>query len=258
MNFNKLKKFAAAAAAALLSVTIMIGVSVSAAENKDVWKDAKAMAGASYSSKYIKWVKKYSEKKTSKTISYSKSKTKEFFDKYNTAREENKPLSYSLVDEDIIMSIAYSDSDFKSVSFGEDMTFAVYANTKELSVLDIESKEKASVPVNKEFFQEFQETAIDKAMMLDIIGFGRDYNKNGKYFKFKSNDKIYYYEKFENDIYNSDIGFLFNENGKLLALGTGSGAFCVSISYNIDDSDFKIPDGYKTVDYDDLDSDFFN
>lgn len=258
MNFNKLKKFAAAAAAAFLSVTIMIGASVSAAESKDVWKDAKAMADASYSSKYIKWVEKYSQKKTSKTISYSKSKTKDFFDKYNAVREENKPLSYSLVDEDIIMSVAYSDSDFKSVSFGEDMTFAVYVNAKELNVLDIDAKEKASVSVNNEFFQEFRETAVDKSMMLDIIGFGSDYNKNGKYIKFKSDDKVYYYEKFKNDIFNSDIGFLFNEKGKLLALGTDSGAFCVSISYNIDDSDFKIPDGYKTVDYDDLDSDFFN
>lgn len=258
MNFNKLKKFAAAAAAALLSVTIMIGASVSAAESKDVWKDAKAMAGASYNSEYIKLVKKYSKKNTSKTISYSKSRTKKFFDKYNAAREEDKLLSCSITDKDIIMSVTYGSDALKVVSFGEDMTFAIYADTEEMNALDIESKQKATVPIDEEFFQEFKEITLDKVMLLDTFGFGGDYNKNGKYFKIKSNDKIYYFEIFESDEYNSDIGFLFNEKGKLLALGTGTGAFCVNVSYSVDDSDLKVPSGYKTVDYDDLDSDFFN
>ncbi|MCM1024697.1 MAG: hypothetical protein NC395_11675 [Prevotella sp.] len=260
MNLRKLRKTAVSILAAAVSAALIMSVSVSAAEKTDVWKETKTMAGATYSSKYTKLIKKYYEKDSDKTVSFGKSRTKKFFDKYNAAREEDKPLSYSVTGSDVIMSMTYDSEHMKVVSFMEDLTFGLYIDTEKLSLIDPETKTKCSIEIEKDDFSELAASASDSLVFLDGVrdelGFDDDYSENGKYFKLKSNDKIYFYEEFSGGGYN--FGFLFSEKGKLLAMGDDSAAFCVNVSYSVDSDDFKIPAGYKDVGILDFDSDLFN
>ena len=74
--------------------------------------------------------------------------------------------------------------------------------------------------------------------------------KKGKIFRFKSKEKLYYYEEFNGS------GFIFNENGTPLAAYLDGEAYCISFKTTVDDSEFNIPNNYKTVSFDDFDYNF--
>ena len=59
MNFNKLKRFAAAVTAAVLSVSMLMGTSVSAAEKSSVFSGAEALSSTKYNPQYAKLIGKY-------------------------------------------------------------------------------------------------------------------------------------------------------------------------------------------------------
>lgn len=72
MISRKFKKVLFSVVSAVLCVTMILGVSASAAKNT-VWSDTKALTSAKYNSNYIKWLEKYGEKEAKNTVSFSKS-----------------------------------------------------------------------------------------------------------------------------------------------------------------------------------------
>lgn len=246
MNFKKIKRTFSIGIAAVMCFAMTLSVPASAkTDNEEVmmWKEVKAMTGAKYNSKYIKWVEKYSEKDTSKTVVYSKSRTKKFIDELEKASQKDEPqFALNMINEEIIISKAVKGDKIKTVVCMGSGGTGFCGNSNEITIFDIEEKEKLSLPKSKaleklDFMTELSEMLFD----LDI-----DDDEEGKLFKFKSGEKIYYYEYFEDD----RTGFLFSESGKVLAgyiIGT---PYCINVSNKIDDSAFNIPTGYKDVDYD--------
>lgn len=81
---RKLKKALPAIVSAVLCVTMVLGITASAAS---VWSETKALTNAKYNSNYIKWVEKYSEKESKNTVTFSKSRTKKYLDKMSRSQK---------------------------------------------------------------------------------------------------------------------------------------------------------------------------
>ncbi|MDE6745379.1 MAG: hypothetical protein K2J72_01935 [Oscillospiraceae bacterium] len=249
MNFRKLKKAAAAVLAAAMCVTMAFGTSVSAEEQKSAWSEAKALTSAKYSSKYINWLKKYGEKEAKNTVTYSKSRTKELIDKIDTKlSKDGAEFSFYLIDKESILAAARKDDKFKVVMFTDDASFniAIYADKTTDTTLVIEDKLKLSDKAYYDYTPEYSYLALAEILDPDV----KD-DAKGKLFKFKSEDKIYYYEEFESSVF-GPMRYLFSEKGTPLAIGVADGFFCMSLSYTVDDSEFKIPEEYKEADIDEL------
>lgn len=257
MKFTKIKRAFAAGIAAVMCAAIALSVPASAKNDDAVWKETKAVAGASYNSSYIKWVEKYSEKDTSKTVQYSKSKTKKFLDKFeeNTGKDEPQ-FVVKFINKDEIVSAAIKGNKYKVAVYNAGIGMAYSGDLKNVTFLDINDEEKCSLATNEALEISFTDTddiikeIADDAS--DILDFDIDDDEKGKLFKFKSGEKTYYYEEFEYDRYNS-VGFLFSENGNILAMTNKGDSFCVSVSYKVKDSVFDIPKDYKDVDYTEID-----
>lgn len=251
MTLSKFKRVLSAVIAAVLCISAILGVPASAAK-KSVWQETKELAGAKYYSKYITWVEKYSEKDTKNTVTYSKSRTKKFLDKFKKASEKDNPqFSYSVINKDYIMYTAIKGSNFKAVGYTETLAAAYIGNSKKITFFDMHDKEKYSVPIKETDFsipdaETFAESAAEAFYTIFNFDIKDDYI--GTVFKFKSGDKTYYYEKFDDD-----LGFLFSESGNVLAGNIGGNIYCINISYKVDSSVFDIPSGYKSVDIKDID-----
>ena len=117
---RKLKKALPAILSAVLCVTMVLGITASAAS---VWSETKALTGAKYNSNYIKWVEKYSEKDAKNTVTFGKSKTKKFFDKMIKVTKSDDPqMCVSVINKNVLLSIAYKDDNMKMVIY-EDWHF---------------------------------------------------------------------------------------------------------------------------------------
>ncbi|MDE5859468.1 MAG: hypothetical protein K2H23_03640 [Oscillospiraceae bacterium] len=251
MNFSKLKKAVSSVTAAVLCVTMAFGTAVSA-DNSDVWKETKALTSAKYNSKYIKLVEKYSKKETKNTVTFSKSKTKKFIEKQIKAlKKDNPQFAVSAISKDEIAYVSYKGDKIKIVMYTDGEGLAIYTNPNEMTMLSVSDKEKIVMPMTDDI-------GYDDLMgqMLDSFGNFNDEeyyenlgiadNAKGKYYKIKSDDKIYYYEEFKSSEYDK-YGFLFNEKGNPIAMIGDDVIGCFSISYSVKDSDFKVPSGYKEV-----------
>ncbi|MDE6595765.1 MAG: hypothetical protein K2K44_07135 [Oscillospiraceae bacterium] len=246
---SKLKKAIPAIISALLCVTMLLGITASAEKkssiDRNIWNDTKALTNAKYNSKYIKLAAKYSEKDSKNTVTYDKSRMKKFTDKFTKAANAKNPeLSLSLIDKESIIYMAVKDNNGKVVICMYGMGLAFYSDGKKMSYLSVEDK------IMTDDIEDDSTGADIAASIADEFDFGISENAKGKIFKFKSEEKIYYYEEFENDYY--VVGMLFNENGSPLAIVADDEVYCISFKTSVDDSEFKIPKGYKDIDIDDF------
>ncbi|MDE7289744.1 MAG: hypothetical protein K2N71_09650 [Oscillospiraceae bacterium] len=255
MNFKKIKRTFSAGIAAVMCAVISLSVPAAAKNTDAVWKDTKALTGASYSSTYIKLVEKYSEKDTTKTVTYSKSMTKKLLDKLEKAYGKDEPqFTIKLINNEEIASAAVKGDKFKATGYIDGEGMAYLGNSKNFTFLDPNDKEKCSMKINKAseskiWFPNAGEVAESGA---ELFNFDISENAKGKLFKFKNGEKIYCYEEFKDSNYGS-VGFLFSEGGNILAMTNQGDSFCVSVSFKVNDSEFNIPKDYKDVDYTDID-----
>lgn len=237
---KKLKRIAAVFAAAAICLTSVIGTSVSAAEQKSVWSETKALTTAKYNSKYIKWAEKYSAKETEKTVSYSKSRTKKFYDKMkNTLSKDDAEFTLSLLDNEAILYLACKGEKSKAVLYIGDEGVGIYMDPDKMTLVSVEDKTMASDDMTENYTQD------GAAATKDVLDFDIEESSKGKIFKFKSNEKVYCYEEFEGDTY--DVGFLFNEKDKPIAMTIDGDACCFRLSYSVKDSEFDLPKGYTDL-----------
>ena len=246
---RKLKKAIPAIISALLCVTMALGITVSAEKKSSVdtsvWSDTKALTSAKYYSKYIKLASKYSEKDSKNTVTYDKSRIKKFADKFAKATSAKNPeFSFGLIDKESIVYLAVKGDNSKVVICMYNAGLAFYSDGKKMSYLSVEDK------IMTDDIEDDSTGADTAAGIADEFDFGISENAKGKIFKFKSEEKIYYYEEFENDYY--VVGMLFNENGTPLAIVVDDEVYCISFKTSVDDSEFNIPKGYKNLDIDDF------
>lgn len=254
---KKLKKAIPAVISALLCMTIALGVTASAA-NTDIWKDTKALTSMKYNSKYIKWAEKYSEKETKNTVAYSKSRTKKFLDRLQKeANAENPEYIFGLIDSDSMLCYVFAENSLKGVSLVDGECSALYLSNNKMTVISIENKTKAYLKVNDDETEEFNKIVSEYSAeysedIADTLDFDIAENAKGKIFKFRSDEKVYYYEEFDTDSRYGNIGMVFTEKGTPIVLYMNDVAFCVTFKTKVDDSEFDIPKGYKTIDFDDF------
>lgn len=215
------------------------------------------LADLSFEQKYIDLAIKYHGKETDKTVSYKKSRSKKFLDKFNKAVTSEKP-EYTLETSDRhnILYVALKDGKIKAI-YHDNYYYnhscyseIIYADGDNAVFFSVESKTKAKLP--KDGADDTIAYSISEGLSFD------DINDIGKYFKFKSGGKIYYYEEFGVDEspaspnQPSYLGFLFDESGNVLAGVYDDEAYYMSFKTSADDVDFAHPKGYKTVDYENL------
>lgn len=246
---KKLKKALPAVISALLCVTMVLGITASAEKknsgDRSVWTDTKALTTAKYYSKYIKLASKYSEKDSKNTVIYDKSRMKKFVDKFTKAANAKNPeFSLSLIDKESVIYLAVKDNNSKVVICMYNIGLAFYSDGKKMTYLSVEDK-----IMTDDIDDDSTGTDI-AASIAEDFDFGISENAKGKIFKLKSEEKIYYYEEFDNDYY--VVGMLFNENGSPLAIVVDDEVYCISFKTSVDDSEFDIPKGYKNIDIDDF------
>lgn len=246
------KKFLTTAVSAALCVTMVLGMTVSAQSIESRWSECAQLANSSFDQNYIDLVIKYHNKEAKNTISFGKSKTKKFIKKFSTKMLYKKDeFSLEMSDKNNIILFAKKGSKLKIVECGENYncySMAFFTDGKSSTALSLESKTKAKVPDGIDPPYTISDITTDDLDMPDD-------NTAGKYFKFKSGGKIYYYEEFtiKENFYEDTVGILFDENGDTLAMLMDDDVYCVFFKTTVDDSEFEIPKGYKTVDYDDFD-----
>lgn len=256
---RKLKKIFPAVVSAVLCAAMALGVTASAADKtSELWKEAKALTSLKYNSNYIKWGEKYSEKETKNKVAYSKSRTKKFLDKLSkAANAENPTYSFGLIEKSGLVTYVFKDGSLKIISMVDGEVDAMYATENAITLLSVKNKTKVSLKgksykeeINKLSAKYTEERTAEVAELYDL---DIAENAKGKIFKFTSDDKTYYYEEFETDgSYFDNVGFVFTEKGTPVAMVSNNTAFCLSFKTTVDDSEFDIPKGYKTVDIDDF------
>lgn len=248
---RKLKKALPAIVSAVLCVTMVLGITASAAS---VWSETKALTSAKYNSNYIKWVEKYSAKDTKNTVTFSKSRTKKYLDKMIKAAKSGDPQTcVNVINKNVIVSVAYKSDKIKMVVYEDDMGMAIYMNPKEMTILSVADKEKMTMPMTDDIgyddiIDEMNQSFLDFDSDDYYADLGIAENAKGKLFKFKSGDKTYYYEEFKSADYDK-FGFLFTEKGTPIAVIGDDLIACFNVSYKVKDSEFTVPSGYKTIEY---------
>lgn len=249
---KKLKKAVSAIISAVLCVAMAMGMTVSAQSIESCWSESAKLANSSFDQNYIDLAIKYHNKEAKNTIAFGKSKTKKFIKNFNSKIISKKnEFSLEMSDKNIIILFAQKGSKLKIVECEEGYNcygMAFFTDGKSSTVLSLENKTKAKVPDDIDPPYTISDLTTDELDMPDD-------NITGKYFKFKSGGKIYYYEEFtiKDSFYEDTIGILFDENGNTLAMLMDDEVYCVFFKSKVDDSEFEIPKGYKTVDYDDFD-----
>lgn len=248
---RKLKKALPAIVSAILCVTMVLGITASAAS---VWSETKALTSAKYNSNYIKWVEKYSAKDTKNTVTFGKSRTKKFYEKQLTAFNAKDPqFAVHMITKDELISVAYKGRKIKIVVYTEGEGIAMYMTQKSMTMLSVEDKQKVTMDMPKDVnYDDLVDEMLEEYANWDNDSYYADElgisdNAKGKLFKFKSGENTYYYEEFETD--QGTVGFLFDSKGNPLAMNSDGTAICFQIKYTVKDSEFTVPSGYKSVDY---------
>ncbi|MCM1024698.1 MAG: hypothetical protein NC395_11680 [Prevotella sp.] len=254
MMSRKFKKALFSIVSAVLCVTMVLGVSASAAE-KSVWSETKALTSAKYNSKYINWLEKYSEKESKNTVSFGKSRTKKFYEKQLVELDDKNPqFVVNIIDKETIVSVAYKNKKIKTVAYEDGTGIAIYIDPDNMTMLSVADKQKITMPMTEDIgyedmLNEMTEAFVsfdNESYMSDDLGV-TDKTK-GKLFKIKSGEKIYYYEEFKG----SEAGkfaFLFDANGNPLAMTSDGMSVCFNVSFSVKDSEFSIPKGYTEMEY---------
>lgn len=258
MNFSKLKKVFSTGVAAVMCVTMALSVPAAAKTDDTVWKNAKALTSSRYSETYIKWAEKYSEKDSKNTITFGKSRTKKLFEKMTDAIDSDNPeFSLNIVKDDSITSVTMNGKKIKGVMYekGDKNAFAVYMNSKEISMLSVKNKLKATVPnSDNSSYDEVLDSALEQFSIAAHVLDGTDITDKtkGKLFKIKSGEKTYYYEEFIVD--GSKCGILFDSKDAPLAMTSGKGnTACFNFTDSVKASEFTVPKEYKEITEDNVD-----
>lgn len=261
MNFSKLKKVLSAGAAAVICVAMALSVPAAAKTDDTVWKNAKALTNLRYSETYIKWAEKYSGKDSQNTITFGKSRTKKLFEKMAAVIDSDKPsFSVNIVKDDMMSCVAISGKKVKCVMYekGDANAFAIYANSKEISMLSVKNKLKATMPTSEyDGYDKMIDSALEKFSAVAYILDDTDITDKtkGKLFKIKSGDNTYYYEEFI--VEGSKFGILFDSNDAPLVMTSGKGkTYCFNFTDSVKASEFTIPKEYKEITYDNMDEFF--
>lgn len=247
MSIKKLKKIAAAVAAAFICITAAAGISVSAKEKQPALCGAEDFAVIKYDRQYAKLLNKCFENDKYKTVAYGKSKTKKFIETSIFADTSDiRQYKFEMASENELASMAYTEDKLKMVSLenNDDAVWAIYIEPEKASEFNSATKEMTSFQISEEDFDEIFEIAESIPKFLNTYVTNIDDSVRIKTCKFKSNRSVYIYEEIE------EVGFLFNEDGQILAVGDGAECICINISFSVDDSDFKMPSDYKLVDPD--------
>ncbi len=256
---RKLKKVFPAVVSALLCAAMVLGITASAADtDKELWKSAKSAAGLKYHSDYIKWADKYSEKEAKNTVVYAKSRTKKFLDKITAKAASDSPkYSLGLIDGESMLCYTIKDGCLKYVMLMDGEGNAIFVDKNSVTIASINDKTKVTVRADGED-DEYLKKVSDKYTEIitddvaDTFDFEISENEKGKIFKFKSDEKIYYYEEFECGSGFNSVGFVFTEKGTPIAMTVDNATLCISFRTNIDDSEFDVPKGYTDIDIDDF------
>lgn len=252
---KKFKKFFPVIISAVLCVSMAFGMTVSAQSVESCWSECVKLANSSFDQNYIDLAIKYHNKEAKNTIAFGKSKTKKFIKNFNSKIISTKnEFSLEMSDRNNIILFAQKGSKLKIVECEEgygynyDYGIAYFSDGKSSTALSLKNKTKTKVPDDVDPLYTISDLITDEFDMPDD-------DMTGKYFKFKSGGKIYYYEEFtiKGYFYDDTIGALFDENGNILAMLIDYEVYCVSFKTTVDDSEFDIPKGYKTVDFDDFD-----
>lgn len=262
MNFTKIKKVLSAGVAAVMCVTMAFSVPAAAKTDNTAYNNAKALSSAKYSSANIKLAEKYAAKKATKTVTFSKSKTKKYYESQAKALEAKNPqFSIDLINSDTIISMAMKNKKLKVVMYmkegKEELGLGMYFDKKNMTIISPIKKMKITVPIPEDtdydsLIDESFGNLDNDAYMAEDLGIAD--NAKGKYFKFTSNDKTYYYEEFDSD--KGTIGFLFNSSGKPIVMNNDGTFLSMNYSTKVDDSAVTVPKSYKEAGEDDME-DFF-
>lgn len=248
MSIKKLKKITAAVTAAFICITAAAGISVSAKEKQSApCGAAEDFAVIKYDRQYARLLSKCFENDKYKTVAYGKSKTKEFLEtSFFSDADDIKQYKFEMASENELASIAYTEDKLKMVLLenDDDTVLAVYVEPGTASEFNSATKEITSFQISEDDFDEIFEIAESVPKFLNTYVTNVDDSARIKTCKFKSNRNVYIYEEVE------EVGFLFSEDGKILAVGDSAECICINISFSVDDSDFKMPSDYKLVDPD--------
>ncbi|MGN1415637.1 MAG: hypothetical protein ACI4XF_02260 [Oscillospiraceae bacterium] len=266
MNFKK-KMSVALAAAVCCSMISTFGIAASAEEYTysegdcivselyaadPAYTEAVKLAGVKYNSGLAKKVKSYEGKTSKSTVTFSKSRTKKYFDKLyksvdKMAEDPSKAsISISMVSSDSVISIAMKGDKAKYIVYMEEedisMGLGIYQDSKNITLLDLSSKEKMTTPVTSD------DESVD---MVSTAGSVADLNikdsTKGKLFKFKYNDKGYYYEVFTNED-GQTIGCVFDTKLNPVMMMDDTGYYTVKITTSVKSSSVTVPSGYEEID----------
>lgn len=262
MVSGRIKRIISVSIAAIICAVTALSVPAAANSADTVWRDAKALAGASYNSKYIKLAEKYGEKKASKTVTYSKSRTKKFLDRFEKNTGSNKPqFALNIMNKETIISLTIKDEQYKALVYDNPDGMAYCGDLKNITFFDINNKKKCSLTTDEALkntglllpdgFDIPTALAEEASRMFYEIDI--DDGEKGKYFKFTSDEKTYYYEEFEYGRYGKSAGFLFNKSGNVIAANIDGDTVCMNVSYKVSNSAFDIPKGYKSTGLEDID-----
>lgn len=267
MNLKK-KMSVALAAAVCCSMISSFGIAANAVEynysegdsiiaemyaSDPAYTEAVKLAGLKYNSGLAKKVLSYEGKSSKSAVTYSKSRTKYFFDKLykNAAKMSEDPskasLSVTLVSKDQVVSMAVKGKKTKTVMYmdvdGSSVGMAIYQDAETSYLLDLAAKQMISYENESE--EDFTSAIVSTAE--DAADLGIKDSQKGKLFKFKYNNKGYYYEVFETSD-GSTMGCVFDTKLNLVMMVEDSSAYSVKITTSVKTSDVTVPDGYEEMD----------
>lgn len=268
MNFKK-KMSVALAAAVCCSMISTFGAAVSAEEytysetdsivselyaTDPAYTEAVKLTGVKFNSGLAKKVKSYEGKTSSSTVTFSKSRTKKYFDKLSksVAKMGEDPskasLKLSLVSKDYVLDFCLKGSKIKYIAYMNEedisMGLGIYIDSKNMTLLDLSSKQMIVSPITED------EGSIDISETVgSVTEFNISDNAKGKLFKFKYNGKGYYYEVFTNKD-GETLGCVFDTKLNPVMLVDESGYYSVKITTSVKSSDVKVPSGYEELELD--------
>lgn len=268
MNFKK-KMSVAVAAAVCCSMIAATSSSVYAEEyvtydgasivselsaSDPAYTEAVKLAGLKFNSGLAKKVRSYDGKKSKSSVSFGKSRTKKFIEKYSKNAEKmaadpsTASISLSMVSADEVVCLAMKGDKMKTVIYmnSDDvsMGIAMYMDSNTSTILDLAEKQKVTMPNSSE------ENTMDFDNTTEALtGFDIKDSQKGKLFKFKYKDKGYYYEVFETED-GEKMGFVFDTKQNLVMMADDTSIVSVKISTSVKNSEMTVPDGYTEVELD--------
>lgn len=268
MNFKK-KMSVAVTAAVCCSMISTFNAAVSAEEytayegasivselsaSDPAYTEAVKLAGLKFNSGLAKKVKSYEEKTPKNSVKFGKSRTKSYFNKL-TKKIQNMnadeiSFSVSMVSKDEVASIAMKGEKAKLIAYSniDDMSFGygIYMDTKNITTVFLDTKEKMTSPLTDDYFT--GDTDITSSVE-SVADFNIADSTKGKLFKFKYNNKGYYYEVFETEDGES-FGYVFDTKLNLVMMMDDTGYYSVKITTSVKNSDVTVPDYYTEMELD--------